>query len=164
MTAAVVAAVLAVGPPMQLPGDAAAAGVRADARTWIVGARPGAPAARIAARYGARHAGPDGTGGWIVGRRSARALAAALSARGLLVYAEPNALRSAHQASLAHDPLTGPWHDAVVPPGTTAPPVRPDSPLIALVDTPTDPAAHPEFAGGQTSTLRPRTLRDLHGT
>jgi len=164
MTAAVVAAVLAVGPPMQLPGDAAAAGVRADARTWIVGARPGERSARIAARYGARHAGPAGTGGWLVERRRARALARALRARRLLVYAEPNALRRTQQATLAHDPLTGSWHDAVVRPGTTPPAAGPDSPLIALIDTPTDPPAHPEFAGGRTTTLRSRALRDLHGT
>jgi hypothetical protein len=163
MTAAILAAALALTPPMHLPGDAGVAGARADARTWIVGARPGPAAAAVAARHGARHAGPASTGGWIVERPRARRFAAALRARGLLVYAEPNVLRRPHQVSLEHDPLTGSWRDTVVPPGTTPPPAGPDSPLIALVDSPAQPS-HPEFTGGQTSTLRPRDIRDLHGT
>src|SRR5688500_6106815 len=137
--AAVLAAALALTPPMDLPGDAGAAGVRADARTWIVGARPGPAAAAVAARHGARHAGPAAGGGWVVERPRARRFAAALRARGLLAFAEANALRRPYQAGAAHDPLTGGWHDAVVPPGTTPPPVGPDSPLIALVDSPAEP-------------------------
>ena len=65
-------------PPMTLPGDAAAASVRAARSTWIVGARPGAASRALARRFGARRVGPAGTGGYVVARASARAFAGAL--------------------------------------------------------------------------------------
>ena len=79
--------------PLQLPGDAAAARVEADHATWIVGARPGAQSARVARSFGARLVGPAGTGGYVLARGRARAFAAALRVRGILVYAQPNVLR-----------------------------------------------------------------------
>src|ERR671914_260660 len=82
----------AADPPLVLPGDARAASVWAERATWIVGARPGPAAHAVARRNGARRAGPAGTGGYVVPRARARALAAALRERGLLVYAQPNTL------------------------------------------------------------------------
>src|SRR5215207_5143622 len=84
------AAAATVEPPMTLPGDAAAAAVRAAPATWIVGARPGAAARALAPRFGARAIGPEGTGGYVVPRARARALAAELREHGLLVFAEPD--------------------------------------------------------------------------
>jgi hypothetical protein len=71
------ASAAAAEPPrfgVTLPGDAAAAAVRADPSTWIVGARPGTAADEVARRHGARRAG---TGSYVVTRGAARRLAAA---------------------------------------------------------------------------------------
>jgi hypothetical protein len=162
--AAPTAAAAQPAPPLDLPGDAvASAAVPADGATWIVGARPGAEARAVARRLGARAVGPDGTGGFVVARRQARAFAAALRERGLLVYAQPNTLAERAQAT---DPLTVPpdaWRDQVVAPGTVPPPVTPDSPLIALVDSALD-VTHPEFTGGNTATRPGTAVTDGHGT
>jgi hypothetical protein len=152
----------AVAPPrVTLPGDATAASVDADPDTWIVGARPGAGAAPIARAHGAtRIAGRA----WLAPRERARALAAALRARRLLDYAEPNRLATTAQAP-APDPLSpyARWRDAVVG-DAVAPPVDPAaSPLIALVDTQID-MQHPELAGSHITTLGGASLRDAHGT
>jgi hypothetical protein len=136
--------------PMQLPGDARVASAAADPATWIVGARPGADAARLARAFGARRAGPAGTGGYRVARERARAFAAALRARGALVYAQPNVLR--RTTAMPMDPLdvSNPWRNRIVDPVLTPPLVTPTSPLIALVDAAAD-VAHPELAGHTTS-------------
>jgi Subtilase family len=151
--------------PMQLPGDAAAAGVRADRGTWIVGARPGAAAEAAARGFAARRLGPASSGDYVVARRHARGFAGALRSRGVLAYAQPNGLALTSQA-VPDDPLSGPpnaWRAAVADPGLAPPPVTPTSPLIALLDTRLD-EAHPEFAGSAVSTLGDRPLVDLHGT
>ena len=96
--------------------------MEADPDTWIVAARPGAGAAPIARAHGAhRIAG----GAWLVPRERARALAAALRARGLLDYAEPNRIAQFAQAP-APDPLSpsAQWRDVVVR-GAVPPPVDP---------------------------------------
>ena len=147
-----------------LPGDAAAATIRAEPRTWLVGARPGRAAAHIAALFGARHVGPAGTGGYLVPRGRARALAGALRRRGVLVHAEPNVLRRSHAAAAgAPDPLDTGWRERVVAPGLAAPAVGPQSPLIALVDAALDPT-HPEWAGGNVATLGGVPVTVAHGT
>jgi len=165
LLAAAPASAAAPAPPMALPGDAAAAGVRADRSTWIVGARPGAAAERTARRFEARRIGPAGTGGYVVSRARARALAGALRTRGVLVYAQPNRLARTRQA-VPDDPLSGPpndWRAAVADPALTPPPVTARSPLIALVDARLD-ETHPEFAGGNTRTLGEIPLANAHGT
>jgi subtilisin family serine protease len=149
--------------PMQLPGDAAAASVRADPDTWMVGARPGAASAAIARRYGARLAGAPATGTYVVSRTRARAFARALGGR--LVYAEPNALM--RLAAVPDDPLAVPPHDwrrIVADPAIDPPPVTPQSPLIALVDAAAD-VAHPEWTNDPNFTTIPGTpVTNLHGT
>jgi hypothetical protein len=151
----------AAPPRVALPGDATVASVGADPDTWIVGARGGTEAARVARAHGAtRIAGRA----WLAPRERTRALAAALRSRGLLDYAEPNRLATTAQAP-APDPLSpsAQWRDAVVG-DAVAPPVDPAaSPLIAVVDTLID-VGHPELAGSNISTLGGASLRDFHGT
>jgi hypothetical protein len=150
--------------PMILPGDATAASVPAARSTWIVGARPGAAARRLAARFGARHVGLRGTGGYVLSRARARAFAAALRTRGLLVYAQPNSL--ARPLSVPNDPLsTTPynWRALVADPALTPPAVTTASPLIALVDAQLY-APHPEFVGGHISTISKFPVTIAHGT
>jgi hypothetical protein len=149
-------------PQVALPGDASAAAVEADPDTWIVGARDGSRSARIARAHDAtRIAG----GAWLAPRGRTRALAAALRARGLLEYAEPNRLARMTQAP-APDPLSpsAPWRDAVVA-GAVAPPVDPvASPLIAVIDTLVD-VTHPELAGSNITTAGgAAAVHDFHGT
>jgi Subtilase family len=146
-------------PPMVLPGHPVT--TAASPTTWIVGAEPGPAAARVAARHGGR---AIGTGAYVVARGRARELAAALRARGLLLYAEPDRLATAAQAP-PPDPLdaTVPWRAMVVDPSLVPPPVTPQSPLLALVDS-TAEVSHPEFAGGNVSTLGGFPLESAHGT
>jgi hypothetical protein len=152
-------------PPMTLPGDAAAASVRADRSTWLVGARPSVAARALAARFGADPVGPRGTGGYAVATGRARAFAAALRERGLLVYAQPNT-RGAFLAGVPDDPLSVPpdaWRRVVADPALTPPAVTPASPLIALVDAQLDPS-HPEFAGSNITTINRFPITIEHGT
>jgi hypothetical protein len=151
--------------PMALPGDAAAASVPAARATWIVGARPGAASRVLARRFGARRAGPAGTGGYVVARGRARALAAALRRSGLLVYAQPNTLAHLRQG-VPNDPLSvapDDWRAKVADPALVPPTVTPASPLIAVIDYQLE-ATHPEFAGGNTTALPQFPVHDSHGT
>ena len=147
-------------PSVRLPGDASAAGVRADSGTWIVGLRPDAGAAgrRVARAHGAR---PIAGTAWLVSRRRATALAGALRGRGLLAYAEPNRIARRAQAP---DPLSpqATWRDVVVA-GQVPPPVGPTSPLIALIDSAAQ-VDHPVFAGGNLSSQGGQGVTDFHGT
>jgi hypothetical protein len=150
-----------------LPGDVEAAALRADPRNWLVSATPGAEAATIARRFGARGIGSPQVGTFLVTRANARALAAALRARGLLVSASPNVLRHRFQAAPTPDPLTPQqwWRNAVVNPATPSPPVTPTSPLLGFVDSMPD-MSHPEWAGSNfrtIGTLAPDTAVG-HGT
>jgi hypothetical protein len=155
----------AVEPPMILPGEAQAASLRADRSNWIVGAEPGAASRAIARRHGARRIGPAGTGGYVIARARARGLAAALRARGLLVYAQPDTLAEPLQ-TVPNDPLSVPpddWRAPLADPILVPPPVTPSSPLIALVDSQLD-GGHPEFSGGNTATLPQLPVTNSHGT
>jgi hypothetical protein len=148
--------------PMQFPGDASASAVDAAPGVWLVGARPGAGARAVARAFDAE---PIGGGDYVVARDRVRAMAGALRSRGLLLYAQPDALRPTSQA-VADDPKSVPpdnWRAAVANPNLAPPPVTPTSPLIALIDTRLD-ETHPEFAGGNVSTLGDRPLDNLHGT
>lgn len=151
----------ALAPPMLLPGDPAAAGIAASRTTWIVGARPSAVADAVAARHGARRIG---TGAYTVARGRARELAAALRARGLLLYAEPDRLARRLQAP-PPDPLDAQasWRQAIVDPSLAPPPVTDTSPLLALVDSTAD-VNHPEFAGGRLATIGGFPIESAHGT
>ena len=149
--------------PMQFPGDASAGAAKADPAAWLVGAKPGAGAQAAARGYGAERIGPGGD--YVVPRRHARGFAAALRSRGLLVYAQPDELRSTKQV-VADDPLSAPpnaWRAAVADRALSPPAVSDASPLIALLDTRLD-ETHPEFGGGRISTLGVRPLDSLHGT
>jgi hypothetical protein len=151
-------------PPLTLPGDAAASSVPADRTTWLVGARPGGRADAVAARHGARRVAP---GVYVVARGRARELARALRARRLLTFAEPNRRARRMQAppATAPDPLSAGagWRNVVVDQALAPPLVTPASPLLALVDAELD-GAHPEFGGGNVSTLGGLPLTDAHGT
>jgi hypothetical protein len=165
LLAAPSAAADAVEPPMALPGDAVAAKVPASQATWIVGARPGPAARRVASSFGARHIGATGTGGYVLERGRARAFAGALERRGLLVYAQPDTLAEPHQA-VPQDPLSATpynWRDLVVDPALTPPVVDGNSPLIALVDAQLD-ISHPEWQGGNMSTIQQFAVSNPHGT
>jgi Subtilase family len=149
--------------PLQLPGDASAAAVRAEPDTWIVGAVPGGGSAAIARRFAARHVGVARTGGYVVARARARALARALGKR--LVYAQPNVLMQTQ--AVPDDPLSvtpNDWRKVVADPAIDPPPVTPQSPLIALVDAAGD-TTHPEWAGDPNFATIPGTpVTNLHGT
>jgi hypothetical protein len=152
------------GPAVVLPGDAAAAGMRAERGTWIVGARPGRTAARIAAAHGARHFGADRGAAYVLRRDRARGFAAALRRDGALLYAQPNVLRRTFQRAVGEDPYDNGWRDLVADPAIAPPAVTDTSPLIALVDSPLD-ATHPEFAvGSRIRTIRTTVVSDEHGT
>jgi hypothetical protein len=148
--------------PMQLPGFSTIASASSDPDTWIVGARPGAQAAKIARRFHAQHIG---LGGYTVAIGRARAMAGALRARHLLVYAQPNVY--VHPAQVADDPLSGfpnGWRKVVADPALTPPPVTPTSPLIALVDAAAD-TTHPEWTGDPNfRKLGTQPVTNLHGT
>jgi hypothetical protein len=92
-------------------------------------------------------------------------MAAALRARHLLVYAQPNTY--VHPAQVADDPLSGPpnaWRRVVADPSLTPPPVTPTSPLIALVDAAAD-MTHPEWTNDPNFTsLGGQPVTNLHGT
>ena len=147
---------------MQFPGDASASAIRSAPGTWLVGARPGDGARTVARAFGARLIGG---GDYVVARGRARAMASALRSRGLLLYAQPDALRRTKQA-VPDDPLSkspDAWRAAIADPNLAPPAVTPTSPLIALLDTRLD-ETHPEFAGSQIATLGTRPLDSLHGT
>jgi hypothetical protein len=163
-TPAIASGAVSVEPPMTLPGDAAAATVRADGSTWIVGGRPGAAARALAARFRADPVGARGTGGYAVATGRARAFAAALRRRGLLVYAQPNT--RSEFLSVPDDPLSVPpnaWRSVVADPALTPPVPTPTSPLIALVDAQLDPTT-PEFAGSNITTIKRYPVTIAHGT
>ncbi|MDX6696968.1 MAG: thermitase [Solirubrobacteraceae bacterium] len=146
--------------PLQLPGDARAASVRQAPGTWIVGGRPGAATARIAARYGARPVVPS-AGIYVVSKRRARELAGALQLAGRLAMAEPDAL--ATKEGMPSDPLTPQqwWLPSVVDLNLTPPPVTAQSPVLGIIEEEWDPN-HPDMQGMvQTGT---RTPPDEHGT
>ena len=147
---------------MELPGDVTASAVRSDPDTWLIGAVPGRASAAVARRFGAEH---GGLGNYKVKRSRARAFAAALRTRGLLVYAQANVLIKPLQ--VIADPLSGPpnnWRERVAAPELVPPPVTPESPLIALVDAAAD-LTHPEWTGDPfISTIPGTTVSNAHGT
>ena len=150
-------------PPRLLPGDAVASSVDADRSRWIVAARPRAESRSIARRFGARSVGGSA---WVVAASRARGLAKAFEEAGVLTYSEPDRLSDRRQA-VGADPLSphpqARWRDVVTDPALVPPPVTPTSPLLALIDSRLD-ETHPEFGGGNVSTLGTQRLTDPHGT
>lgn len=153
-------------PPLLLPGTATAAPVTAataDTEKWIVGAKPRAASRRVARHYHARSFLSEGTA-YLVARRSARALAAALGRRGLLSFAEPD--WRARRSAFPQDPLFG-LQAALLPsidPGLTPPPVTATSPLLSINDAQID-SSHPEFVGSPVTLADPsQPVTNLHGT
>jgi hypothetical protein len=141
--------------PMELP----AAGPRAASLQpagWLVGARPGAKVARVAARYGARPLRLPGT--FAVSRANARGFAAALRRRAALVYAEPDATLGRRSAP---DAAPGGWaRGAVVTPATVPPAARV---TVGIVDDFVDTTL-PDLAA-QTRILNgPPAITGSHGT
>ena len=94
-------------------------------------------------------------------------MAGALRSRGLLAYAQPDALRAATQA-VADDPLSSrrtPGATASSDPNLAPPPVTPTSPLIALRRRQAGRDAIPSSPGGNIDDARrPRRVDNLHGT
>jgi hypothetical protein len=166
LLAAPTAAADAIEPPMTLPGDAVAASAPAARGTWIVGARPVAAARDVARRFGARHIGPAGTGGYVLAPSRARAFAAALERRRLLVYAQPDTLAEPLEA-VPPDPLSLPpdnWRDWVVSAALDPPPVDPaTSPLIGMIDAQLD-LSHSEWQNGNVDAIPKFAVTDSHGT
>src|SRR4051812_3744761 len=163
--AAALALALPGAPPLRLPAPHARAAART---TWIVGGRPSRETTRLGRAAGGR---PLTAGAFAVAATRARPLARALRRRGLLVFAEPD--RRAHELQAPPpqpqppppDPMSpqATWRDQVVD-GQLAPPaVTPDSPLLALIDSQLD-SSHPEFQGGNTTSLGGQPVTNEHGT
>ena len=148
--------------PLELPPAAGARAAAATPAQWLVGGRPGAATAAVARRFGAERV----TGGaYALPSSRARAFAAALRERGLLVFAEPDRPVAFTQAAVADDPLSkdARWRDFVVDPALAPPAVTGTSPLLAIIDSKLD-VGHPEFAGGNLGTDAGETLGNEHGT
>ena len=127
----------------------------ADAADVLVRHEPAHGAATRGAGRGAMtHAwlftGPPGSGRSV----AARAFAAALRTADALLFSEPNRLSRMKQGP-AQDPLSAvpyDWRSKVVGPATAPPPVTPQSPLLALIDSQLD-TGHREFVGSNVTTL-----------
>lgn len=142
--------------PMVLPARANAASSSQPA-TWLIGARPGVAAKRLARRLGAQPLRQPG--GFRIPRARARPLAGRLRASGLLRYAEPD-VAFRRRSALDADPGGGP-RAVVARPGLTPPPFGRST--IALVDDVID-LSHPDVAGN-TRALNPGPgVVSPHGT
>jgi len=147
-------------PPMVLPGDVRAAGIRSASNTWIVAGRPGALTDQIARNLGAHRLLPA-SGMYRVKARYARRFARELRAAHRLTFAEPNAL--ARPQSFPADPLTPQqwWLPAVVDRNLDPPPVTADSPLLAIIEGQVD-KGHPDLPSVRSDSADP--VSDLHAT
>src|SRR5204863_1581754 len=127
--------------------------------TWLVGARPGAPAQLAAARFGAELLTPRGI--YEVGRDRARSFARSLRAAGVYRFAEPNGqVRPAQAAGGVDEFAATDWRAFLIPRALTPPPVS-NAPLTAVIDDAVD-TTHPDLAGVRV--IRHTTVGDLHGT
>ncbi len=146
-TAAIASGSTAQLPPMLLPGDASVSSGGAaspDSNRWILGARPGAKAERIATRHGADPVSRS-AGIYAIARAGANGLAESLRQAGILVFAEPNV--STAEAGYPIDLTTGSqwWLNRIVNTiETTPPPVTPNSPRLGLIEESLNPD-HPDL-------------------
>jgi hypothetical protein len=131
--------------PHLLPGHVRVAAVDADSGTWLVGARRGLRANRIAARFKA-HQLDSRLGIFSVDVSQARALARALGRAHILQFSEPNArLRN---RAFPFDPLGGSqWGLTALGVQTLTPPaVGPQSALLGVLENGFD-GSHPDVQG-----------------
>lgn len=162
-------------PPMLLPdgasvsgGSAASApGVTASdlaSARWIIGAEPGAKAARIAGSHDAARVAP-GLGVYRVPRARATTFARRLDRAGLLRYAEPDVAitPAAYPSDLMTDLQW--WLNRIVRPNEVTPPaVGPASPLIGLIEQGID-RNHPDLVQANlTGATSVSPELDSHGT
>ena len=135
-------------------------GLRARGRpSWIVGAsRPCGRRAGLRARRA-----PGRQGAYVVAR-GPRARARRRAARPRAARSTPSPAGSPARCRARRRPARRPpaWRDAIVDPPDTAAGLA-ASPLLALVDSQLD-TAHPEFAGGNVSTLGGLPVASAHGT
>jgi hypothetical protein len=116
-------------PPSILPVRGATA-ARVQTAGWLVGARPGREANRVAARYGAQLLSPRGI--YLVSRARAGDFATALRIAGVYRFAEPNRKLERAQAGGGVDEFAATdWRAFLVPAGLTPPPVS-QAPLTAV--------------------------------
>jgi subtilase family protein len=144
--------------PNILPGRGATAAT-VQPSTWLVGARPGAPAQSAAARFGATLLSRRGI--YVVARGRARAFAGALRAAGVYRFAEPNRrLRPAQAPPGGDDFAATDWRTVLIP-QTLAPPPVTGAPLTAIIDVAADPRL-PDLAGVRV--IRNTAVTNLHGS
>jgi hypothetical protein len=146
-------------PPNVLPAAGGASAAANQPSTWLVGARPGASAQAVAARYGARLLTPRGI--YAVPRGRARAFASALRAAGVYRFAEPNRRLRPAQAPPGGDEFAATDWRAFLIPSTLTPPPLAGAPLTAVIDGAADPTI-PDLAGVQV--IRNTAVTDLHGS
>jgi hypothetical protein len=145
-------------PPNVLPARGATA-ARVQPSTWLVGARPGAEANQVAARYGAELLSPRGI--YVVDRGRAADFATALRIAGVYRFAEPNRKLHRAQAGPGVDEFTATdWRGFLIPAGLNPPPVS-QAPLTAVVDGAADPTIA-DLAGIRV--IRQTAVTDLHGS
>jgi subtilase family protein len=145
-------------PPNVLPVRGATV-ARLQPATWLVGARPGAEANRVAARYGAQLLSPRGI--YVVSRARAGDFATALGIAGVYRFAEPNRkLRPAQAGGGVDEFAATDWRAFLVPAGLTPPPVS-QAPLTAVIDGAADTTI-PDLAGIRV--IRQTAVTDLHGS
>jgi hypothetical protein len=144
--------------PLLLPAPATARAAKATRGTWLVGARPGARATRVAAAAGARPVGLL-PGAFVVSAARAGQVASALRRAGLLVYAEPNAR---YQRRSAFESNPAGWARGAIVPPTLAWPVPPPT-TIAVVDDMIDQNT-PDVGPQTTYPSADRTVLGPHGT
>jgi Subtilase family len=147
--------------PTLLPGEFAAAAVPNDQHTWLVGAVDGKATRSLAKRFGAVRL-LRRTAVFEVRRDRARAFAAALKARKLYSFSEPN--RLVRKSAFPADPLSGgQWGPAAL----GLPPLTPPAPglresTIGIIEDGID-LTRPEWAAGSVRVLG-TPYPDAHGT
>jgi hypothetical protein len=146
-----------VAPDILPAREATAASVQPP--TWLVGARPGAPAQSLASRLGAKLLTPRGIYAIPAGR--ARAFARGLRTAGAYRFAEPNRLVRPAQAGGGVDEFAATDWRAFLIPSTLTPPPATSAPLTAVIDDAVD-TTHPDLAGVRV--IRHTAVTDLHGT
>lgn len=136
-------------PPRLMPGDVRVAGVTASPSRWLVGARSDPVSDQIARRSGAHRLMP-GTSVYSVPRSRARMLIRRLNGRGRYVFSEPD--RISVRRGFPSDPgSSAQWGlGAIGATALTPPPVEPDSPLLAVIESGFDPS-HADAQGMQFS-------------
>lgn len=145
--------------PATIPGQSK--GVHALGGRWIVAAVPGAESSAVAGALGLTATAPA-LGLYVTTEDHAVTLTAALRAKGLFDYAEPDVALTPQ--SLPVDPLTPQqwWVNPLIDPALV-PPVPTSPSMLGIVDSGFDPTV-PEFAGGHIDFRGPVSPDTFHGT